>query len=117
MSDCFRQPVPQIAVMSIRTLEPNDASGPPERKCGATYPQLYRQAGAVPRLHLLLLEDPPVFAVGSRHAAIFPRVAVSGPSDGPESGEAEIHRENAGSGPLGQAAGAPRSAAGFDVRA
>ena len=26
MSDCFRQPVPQIAVMSIRTLDPNGAS-------------------------------------------------------------------------------------------
>ena len=95
MSDCSRQPVHQIAVISIRTLEPNDESGPPERKCGATYPQLYRQAGAVPRLHLLLLEDPPVFAVGSRHAAVFPRVAVSGPSGGPESGEAVIHREDA----------------------
>jgi len=26
MSDCFRQPVPQIAVMSIRTLDHNGAS-------------------------------------------------------------------------------------------
>ena len=33
------------------------------------------------------------------------------------SGEAGIHREDVWSGPLGQAAGAPRSAAGFDVRA
>ena len=58
-----------------------------------------------------------MFAVGSRHAAVFPRVAASGPSDDPESGEAGTHREDAWSGPLGQVAGAPRSAAGFDVRA
>ena len=73
---------------------------PPERKIGATYPQLYRKAGAVPRLHLLLLKDPPVFAVGSRHAAVFPRVTASGPSDGPEYGELGFIERTPGQGRL-----------------
>lgn len=77
---------------------------------------LYREAGAVPRLHLLLHEDPRALAVGGRHAGLFPGFAALSPSDGPEPGEAGIHREDTRPRPLAQAAVAPRAAAGSDLR-
>jgi hypothetical protein len=110
-----------------REVEPSDEGGRrkktrrPSRHCvGRTLPDagtLYRKARAIPRVHLLLLEDPQAFAVRGRDAGFFQNIASHSTSDGPELGEVGVHRKDPRSSQVTQAAAESRSTAGPDVSA